>query len=167
MTGLERLKRFNERFCASMEWLGIVAFVGMMLLTTADVIGAKVFLKPVPGSLDLMMMAQLISMSFALGASFITHRHVSVEFFVPLLPRFIQKITACLIHSLVLLLFIFIAWQLFVLGHDLKVNGEVSPTIRIQLYPFVYGAAVAVVATGLAALANLIQSFSEVFSHEP
>ena len=49
----------------------MIAFVFMMLLTTADVIGAKVFLSPIPGALDLMMLAQLVALSFALGASYL------------------------------------------------------------------------------------------------
>ena len=164
MAGIDRFKRFNHRLSLGVEWVGILAFVFMMILTTVDVVGAKVFLKPVPGSLDLMMLAQLLSISFALGASFIANRHVSVEFFVPLMPKFIQKISACIIHALVLLLFIVISWQLFVYAHDLKTYGEVSPTIRIPLYPFVYCAAVAIIPAALVSMANFAVSVMEVFS---
>jgi TRAP-type C4-dicarboxylate transport system permease small subunit len=166
MAVVDSFKQMNQKLSAAVEWVGIVAFVFMMLLTTVDVIGAKVFLKPVPGSLDLMMLAQLISMSFALGASFIAHRHVTVEFFVPLMPKAIQKITGVMVHTLVLVLFVVMCWQLFVYGSDLKSYGEVSPTIRIQLYPYVYGAAIAFIPACLAALANLAQSLIEVRSHE-
>lgn len=146
--------------------MGIIAFLFMMLLTAADVIGAKVFLKPIPGAIDLMMVAQLICISFALSASFIAERHVAVEFFVPLLPKTLRRITAVSIHSLVFILFAVMTWQVFVYGYDLKSYGEVSPTIRIQLYPFVYGAAAAFVPACLAALFNIVQSLVEVFSHE-
>jgi TRAP-type C4-dicarboxylate transport system permease small subunit len=163
---LKTIKRWNDSVCKVVESMGLVAFLFMMLLTTVDVIGAKAFLKPVPGSLDLMMLAQLISMSFALGASFIAHRHVTVEFFVPLLPKALQKISACLVHGLVLALFVLMAWRLFVHGLDFKTYSEVSPTIRIQLYPFVYCAAAAFLPACIAALLNLIQALTEVFSHE-
>jgi TRAP-type C4-dicarboxylate transport system permease small subunit len=166
MIALQKVKRWNDSLCTVVEGVGLVAFIFMMLLTTVDVIGAKLFLNPVPGALDLMMLAQLISMSFALGASFIAHRHVTVEFFVPLLPKALQKISACLIHGLVLALFVIMSWRLFAHGFDFKAYGEVSPTIRIQLYPFVYGAAAAFFPACIAALLNLIQSLIEVFSHE-
>jgi TRAP-type C4-dicarboxylate transport system permease small subunit len=166
MTGFDQFKLWNTKLSAGVEWIGIVAFVFMMLITTVDVIGAKIFLNPVPGSLDLMMQAQLISMSFALSASFIAHRHVSVEFFVPLLPRFVQKVTAIFINTLMLLLFIVITWQLWVYGHELKAYGEVSPTIRIQLYPFVYAAAAAFVPATVAALINVIESVAKVVANE-
>ena len=166
MTGFKRFKHWNQKFSAAVEWIGLVAFVFMMLLTTVDVVGAKMFLKPVPGSLDLMMLAQLTAMGFALAASYIARRHVSVEFFVPLMPRFLQKLTALLVSLLMLFLFIVMSWQLFVYGYDLKAYGEVSPTIRIQLYPYVYGAAFAFIPACLAALADLMESFLEVFAHE-
>jgi TRAP-type C4-dicarboxylate transport system permease small subunit len=135
----------------------------MMLLTTVDVIGAKLFLKPVPGSLDLMMIAQLIAMGFALSASYIANRHVQVEFFVPLMPKFIQRIAAVFIQSLVLYLFVVMTWQLFVYGHDLKTYGEVSSTIRIPLHPFTFAAAIAFIPACLVALAKWIQTILEVF----
>lgn len=166
MTGLDAYKRWNEKFSNGIEWVGIVAFVFMMLLTTVDVIGAKVFLKPVPGALDLMMLAQLVCISFALSASFIANRHVAVEFFVPLMPSALQRITAIFIDGLVFVLFVLMTWQLFVYGYDLKSYGEVSPTIRIQLYPFVYGASLAFIPASLAALANLYESVKKVSSHE-
>ena len=166
MLSLQSIKRWNDSLCTIIETLGLVAFIFMMLLTTVDVVGAKMFLKPVPGALDLMMLAQLISMSFALGASFVAHRHVTVEFFVPLLPKALQKISACLINGLVFMLFVLMSWRLFVHGFDFKAYGEVSPTIRIQLYPFVYGAAAAFIPACIAAFLNLIQSLVEVLPHE-
>ncbi len=166
MLSLKNVKHWNDSLCTVVEGMGLVAFLFMMLLTTVDVVGAKAFLKPVPGSLDLMMLAQLVSMSFALGASFIAHRHVTVEFFVPLLPKSLQRITACLIHGFVFLLFVIMSWRLFAHGYDFKTYGEVSPTIRIQLYPFVYGAAAAFIPACIAAFVNLVQALVEGFSHE-
>ena len=166
MPSLQTIKQWNHTLCKVVENAGLVAFLFMMLLTTVDVFGAKVFLKPVPGSLDLMMLAQLISMSFALGASFVAHRHVRVEFFVPMLPKFLQKLSACLIHALVLGLFVIMCWRLFLHGLDFKTYGEVSPTIRVQLYPYVYCAAAAFIPACIAAAINLIQALIEVIPHE-
>jgi TRAP-type C4-dicarboxylate transport system permease small subunit len=160
---LKQITRFNETVSLGFEWVGLVAFVFMMVLTTVDVIGAKLFLKPVPGSLDLMMIAQLIAMGFALSASYIGKRHVQVEFFVPLMPKTTQRISALMVQSLVLFLFIVMTWQLFVYGHDLKVYGEVSATIRIPLYPFTYAAALAFIPACLVALVKWVEAVFEVF----
>ncbi len=166
MAILDNFKRFNEKVSTGFEWFGLAAFLLMMLLTTVDVIGAKLFLRPVDGSLDLMMILQLLAMSLTLGTSYITGRHVQVEFFTPLLPKLVQRINRCFIQSLMLLLFIVMTWQLFVYGNDLKLYSEVSSTIRIPLYPFTYAAAVAFIPACLAALAKWIQAIIEVFKHE-
>jgi TRAP-type C4-dicarboxylate transport system permease small subunit len=86
-----------------------------------------------------------------------------VEFFVPLLPGILQRLSAILVRLLVLALFILVTWQMFVYGADLKNYTEVSPTIRIPLYPFAYAAAVAFIPATLASLAKLIQSLVEAF----
>ena len=162
MKRLEKFERFNEKVSLGVEWAGVLAFVFMMLLTTADVIGAKIFLFPIPGSLDLMTLAQLVCMSFALSASYIANRHVQVEFFIPLLPEALQRLTECVIQILVLFFFVIMTWQLFVYGHDLKSYGEVSPTIRIALYPFTYAASIAFIPACLVSSAKVIRSIVEV-----
>jgi len=166
MAIIDRFKQFYERVSLSFEWVGLVAFICMMLLTTIDVIGAKLFQHPVPGALDLMMILQLLALGFALSMSYITNRHVEVEFFMPLMPKLAQRITALFVQSLMLALFSTMTWQLFLYGHDLKMYGEVSSTIRIPLYPFTYAAAVAFIPVCLVALAKWIQTFTKVFKHE-
>lgn len=166
MAMLDKLKGLNEKVSMGFEWVGLTAFVSMMVLTTIDVIGAKLFLRPVNGALDLMMILQLLAMGFALSMSYIQKRHVQVEFFMPLMPKLVQRITACLVQSLLLALFIIMTWQLFVYGHDLKIYGEVSSTVRIPLYPFTYATAVAFIPVCLVALVKWIQTFIEVLKRE-
>ncbi|MFZ7127666.1 MAG: TRAP transporter small permease [Desulfobacterales bacterium] len=163
MGTLKKFDRFNERFSTGIEWVGVVAFVSMMLLTTVDVIGSKLFLAPVPGSLDLMMLAQLTAISFGLGASYVVNRHVEVEFFMPLLPRMTRRIAGCIVQFLVLSLFIIMTWQIFVYGADLRTYGEVSPTIRFPLHPFAFGAGIAFIPATFVALARFLHSLAEVF----
>lgn len=163
MTLLQKFERFNQKISTQIEWVGIVAFAFMMLLTTADVIGAKIFQQPIPGALDLMMLAQLICASFALSASYIANRHVQVEFFTPLLPESIQRIVEFLITTVVFVFLVLLTWQMYVYGHELKNYGEVSPTIRIAVFPFTYAAAIAFIPACLVSLAKVIKSLIEVF----
>lgn len=162
MSFQEKLERFNEKISDGAEWIGAVAFVSMMLLTTADVIGAKIFKNPIPGALDLMMLAQLLCVSFALAASYIANRHVQVEFFMPLLPKPFRRIAGFCIQCLVLLFLVTMTWQMFKYGHELKLYGEVSPTIRIAVYPFTYAASIAFIPACLVSLSKVIKSFAKV-----
>lgn len=162
MTFLDKFEKFNRKISMSMEWVGVAALFLMMIITTVDVIGAKMFLKPVFGALDIMAIAQLLAMSFAVSATLILGRHVQVEFFVMLLPGKAVAIVDCIVNVLGFLLFVLIIWRLFAFGHDLDIDGEVSSTARIPLYPFVYGAAVACIPACLAYLYMFIDSIKKV-----
>jgi hypothetical protein len=73
MTGLEKFEKFNHKISMSIEWVGLVAIVLMMLITTIDVLGTKLFLLPVFGALDIMMLAQLVAMTFAPSGHYRQH----------------------------------------------------------------------------------------------
>ncbi len=92
----------------------------MVALTSVDVIGAKLFRTPVFGALDIMMLAQLIAISFAGAMALILGRHVQVEFFMILLPKRVQVLVDILINLLCLVFFVIIVWRLFVHGYDLQ-----------------------------------------------
>ena len=159
MEGLKKFDRFNRKLAMGGEWVGLAALILMMLLTTVDVLGSKLFLLPVFGALDLMMLAQLVAMTFAAGATLIVGLHVQVEFFVPLLPKRVQAVVNCIIYFLSLCLFVLIVWRLLLYGYDLQIGGEVSSTARIPFYPFVYGAALACVPVCLIYLYHFFESF--------
>lgn len=166
MAALNRFNTINQKISAGVESIGLFAFVMMMVITTLNVLGAKIFLIPMSGAIDIMMLAQLVSMAFALGSSLIYGRHVQVEFFVPLLPKRLQAVTDLMVRFLGLGLFVVLVWQLWLYGHDLQTRGEVSPTARIPLYPFAYACAVAFVPGCMVYLSLSIESLLKVFKHE-
>ena len=143
MPGLEKFEKFTRRLSSWFEWIGLAGLLVMMFITCIDVIGAKLFLRPVLGAIDIVMLAQLVAISFAVASGLILGRHVQVEFFVILLPKRVQAVIECIIHLLGLSLFILIIWRLCIYGYSLQTGEEVSATARIPLYPFAYGIALA------------------------
>lgn len=162
MSILEKLKHSNNRLSFLVEWIGLTGILLMMLITCIDVIGAKVFLLPVPGSIDIIMISQLVAISFALAGSLILGRHVEVEFFVPLLPKMLRDIINCIIQFLGLFLFMMICWRLFEHAYSLYSGNEVSPTLRIPMYPFAYGASFACIPVCLFYLHGSITSIMRI-----
>ena len=73
---LDKFEKFNRRISAWIEWVGFAAICLMVALTCVDVIGAKIFRTPVFGALDVMMIAQLLAISFAGSMALILGRHV-------------------------------------------------------------------------------------------
>lgn len=166
MTGLEKFTRFNRKLSTGIEWVGLVAFIFMMVVTTADVIGAKLFLSPVFGALDTMMLAQLIAITFSAAAALIMGRHVQVEFFYVLLPKRLKGVVDIVVFFICFLFFALIVWRLILYGYDLQIEGEISSTARIPFYPFVYGAAFASVAVCLVYFGFLMEAVLRVLKNE-
>lgn len=142
---LDKFARFNETIGRWTTSAGLAAVVFMIVLTGADVVGTKSMRLPVPGALDMMALAQLVAITLAAGMTLVERRHVSVEFFVQLLPKRLQLLIECAVELLSLALFLLLVWRLFQLGYFQQTGNETTPTIRIPLAPFAYLAALALV----------------------
>jgi TRAP-type C4-dicarboxylate transport system permease small subunit len=160
MPYLEKLERLNRWVIQRVEWIGFAALLAMMVVTCIDVLGAKLFLRPIRGALDSVEIAQLVAISFAAAAALVCGRHIEVEFFVVLLPKRLQSYIAFVVHLFGFVLFVLVVWRLAEHGYHLQTGGEVSPTARIPLYPFTYGAAFACIPVCLSLLIKAITSFS-------
>jgi len=162
MPGLEKFEKFNRQLSSWFEWIGLAALLVMMLITCIDVIGSKLFLRPVLGAIDIVKLAQLVAISFAVASALILGRHVQVEFFVILLPKRVQAVIDSIIHLLGLSLFILIIWRLCVHGYSLQTGEEVSATALIPLYPFAYGIALASIPVCLVFLQRFLDAIVRV-----
>lgn len=163
---LEKFERFNRKITGWAEWIGFGAIVLMVVLTCVDVVGAKVFRNPVFGALDIMMLAQLIAVSFAGAMALIQGRHVEVEFFMRLLPRRVQGVVDALINVLCLVFFVIVVWRLFVYGHFIQIGGEQTMTARIPMFPFAYASAVAIIPFCFIFLQHFLSSIVRVVKNE-
>ena len=158
MPDLKKFGTFNRKISFAIEWVGLIGFLSIMLITTVDVIGTKAFLSPVFGALDVIMQAQLIAMSFAAAATLVAGRHVAVEFFVTRLPKPLRKVIEVFVNLIGLALFVVLVWRLTGYAYALQIDHEATPTARIPLYPFAYGAAFAFVPVCLVYLHYLLES---------
>ena len=156
----EKFEKFNVKLSRAFEWVSIGAMLLIVAVTFMDVAGAKFFRLPLPGSIDIVMLAQLVAIAFAAGMALIKGRHIQVEFFVRLLPRNLQKVIDIFVLLLTLLLFSAIIWRLGVLGYSFQTSGEYSATIRIPYYPFAYGLALACVPVWLITLVQLLKALT-------
>jgi len=159
---MDKFDRFNHLISTMFEWIGLAGLLLMMLVTCIDVIGSKIFLRPVPGSIDIVMLSQSVAISFVAASALLLGRHVYVEFFVTILPPRIRNTVDCIMHFFALVLFVLIAWRLSAYGYSLFTGNEVSPTARIPLYPFAYGIALACIPVSLVLLSSFIRSLLRI-----
>lgn len=158
---LDKFERFNLRLSGLFEWIGLAGLLIMMAITCIDVVGAKVFRWHLLGAIDIVMLFQIVAISFAASMALILGRHIRVEFFFNLLPRRAQAVINSFVLLLGLGLFIVIIWRLCVLGYSFQTSGEYSATAYIPLYPFAYGIALASIPVCLVLLLEFLKSLTK------
>ncbi len=121
--------------------LACVAVVFMMLLSTADVF-LRLLGKPIPGTYELVGFLGAVVVSFALAFTSMEKGHIAVELLVERLSQRAQLGIEAFCNLIGALLFASIAWQAFLYALDIRKSGEVSPTLQMPSYPFIFGIAI-------------------------
>ena len=133
-------EKLGHALARKMYWVAGTAIVAMMLLTCADVV-LRYFRRPIPGTYELVCFLGAVAVSFAMAHTSIEKGHVSVSFIVSLFPSRLQRLIECMTSCFGLFLFSLIAWQSIIYANDLCASHEVSLTLELPFYPFVYGIA--------------------------
>ena len=139
------------------------AIVLMMLLTCADV-ALRYFRHPIPGTYELVCFLGATAVAFAMAHTSVEGGHVAVSLVVRLLPRRLQALVETLTAGFGLMLFAFIARHSLLYGNELRASGEVSLTLEIPFYPFVYGVGVSAAAVCLVLLVDMLKNIVKVFA---
>ena len=111
----------------------------MMLLTCAN-IAFRLSGKPISGTVELLGFLGAITATFALGYTQTKRDHISVTVLSELFPKPLRKITE-ITNDVVCMLFSLLAgFQIFRIAKMTAATGEITETLGIIYYPFVYAA---------------------------
>jgi len=148
----------------------------MMLLTCIDValrftttIHARsgwtflASLKPIPGTYELVCLLGVVAASFAMAHTSLQAGHVAVNFVVRLLDEKKQAIIEIITGTISFLFFAIICWQSIVYAGKAKSIGEVSMTLQIPFYPFIYGIALSAFTVCLVLVVIVMSEWKKVF----
>ena len=155
-------ERIATDLARKLYWVAGAAIVAMMLLTCADVI-LRYFRRPIPGTYELVCFFGAVAVAFAMAHTSVERGHVAVSIVVQLFPKKIQDLIESITNSLGFVLFALIAWQSMIYANDLHAYGEVSLTLQLPFYPFVYGIGFSAAAVCLVLLSDLFKSLMKVF----
>jgi TRAP-type C4-dicarboxylate transport system permease small subunit len=159
---LRTLEKMNHYISAWFERIGIIALLLTLGLTCVDVIAAKLFRVPIHGAIDIVTLSQVVAIAFTIAAAQIAGRHIQVELFVSRLSEASQVTIDSFIYFLQLILFAVIAWRTYVLGRALQMAEEVSATLFVPLYPFVFAITLGCVPVCIIFLLKFINSVIKV-----
>jgi TRAP-type C4-dicarboxylate transport system permease small subunit len=135
------IEKINRCLNQLLTVLAGCCLVVLITMTSANVV-LRIFGRAIPGTFELMGYLGALIGALALGQTQIKRGHISVDILV---NTFSPKVKAWLqvVNSAVCaLLFAGAAWQIGRLATILKNTGEVTETLRIIYYPFIYAVAV-------------------------
>ena len=160
-----QLDKLTRSFSWSLEWVGAIGILLMFLVNFIDVMGAKLFIWPLPGSVEIISFSQIVAIAPAIAFTLILGRHIRVEFIIDRFPKRIRAAISSISSFLSLILFVLIIWQSFLYGQSLQKAGEIGSTSYLPFYPFAYLIAFCSVPVCLVFLIEVLKSLNEVFSH--
>lgn len=155
-----KFRLLAQNLAQLLEWVGIVGVLFMLLVTVVDVVGAKVFLSPLRGGMELVGFGQIVAISCTIAVALYFGRHIAIELFVYRLSGRMQKHINMVVSILGLILFVIITWQSCTYGISLKKAGEISSSAHMPFYPFAFVIAVGAAVAALYYLNEIIRYFT-------
>jgi TRAP-type C4-dicarboxylate transport system permease small subunit len=168
---MDFLDKISKDLAKILYWIAGIAIVSMMLLTCADVVlrfGVTIYriygwkflelFKPIAGTYELVCFLGAVAVSFAMAHTSVEDGHVAVSLIVRLFPQKIQGLVETITSSFGFILFALLAWQSVLYANDLRASGEVSLTLELPFYPFVYGVGFSAAAVCLVLLSDLYKN---------
>lgn len=149
------LDRISRRISWTLFWIAGAAIVAMMVLTCADVV-LRYFRMPIPGTYELVCFFGALAVGFAMAHTSVQQGHVAVSVITQLLPSRVQDWLDAVTGVFSLIFFALVGWQSFRYAGQLHASGEVSLTLQLPFYPFVYGIGLSAWAVCLVLLARVL-----------
>ena len=139
-----------------MQVIAGIALVFMMTLTTCDVL-LRIFSKPIIGTYEMVAFTGGVVIGFSLPITSFVRGQIFVDFFYQKFPQFWQNVFNVVTRLMVMVLFLFIGWNLMILASDMVRSGEVSLTLQLPFYPVAYGIGVSCFVQCLVIVGDLIK----------
>ena len=145
------IEKLVDALSTCLCWVSALCIVGMMLLTSSDVM-LRYLGYPIKGTYDIVGMLGALVVALPIARTQVLNRHVSMDFMAQRKSRLARGIAQLIAFVLGIAVYALIAWQLIAFARKLQSIGRVSDTMEIPLYPFVYAIAVAFMLTCLVLL---------------
>ncbi len=110
----------------------------MMLLTTADVVGRRVFNHPLVGSFELSVLMLVVITFFSIAHCQLRRGHVTVDILVNKFGRRAQDITESVMYFVFLVISCFLTWQYALYAGQLWQNKLATGILLVPEYPFIF-----------------------------
>ena len=148
------MKRFLTLACALLSGGALFA---IMALTFFDVAGRKLLDNSIPGSLELTELLMVIVIFAALPLVSLRGEHVLFDSLDNTLPPGVLRIQKAVIHLLIAVALLGLAWLMWKTGVQFQQTGETTAQLKFSKAPFIYGMAVMCAVAGVVHLYLMVR----------
>ena len=78
------------------------------------------------------------------------------------MPKKVKTVIQIITNTLVFVFFCLLTWRSILYAEELKLFGEVSMTLQLHYYPFVYGVAFASLVMGVVLITYIVNDIKEL-----
>ena len=157
-----QIKTKIEKICKFCDYIAYIGISLTIVITVMEFI-CRSFGKPIEGTYDIIGLIQVILVCSAIPYCTFQKGHIRVDMFMARLPKRVQVVIDSIIGLLSIGFFLCVAWQSVMLGNSFRRTGDVSMTVFIPFYPFVYIIALSCIFVALLIVSDIIESIiSEV-----
>lgn len=132
---MDRLISYCSRFFMV---VGGSALLLLVLLATGNV-ALRLFHLPFAGTYEIVSFLGALVTAGALAHTQRRKDHIMVDILTARFPLRLKRLLDAVSDGLAALLFGIASWQVYRWGENLRMNGELSETLQLRYYPFVYG----------------------------
>ncbi len=136
---------------------GGVSLLALTLLATMNV-ALRIFQVPVGGTYEVVSFLGAIVTAGALGYTQKRKDHIVVDILSDKFPAPVKRVLDRVSYVLILVFFSVVSWQTFVYGKRLLRTGELSETLKIAYYPFVFLVGIGFAVLALTILLDLVET---------
>jgi len=137
---------------------GGVSLLALTLLATMNVL-LRIFQVPVSGTYEVVSFLGAIVTAGALGYTQKRKDHIVVDILSEKFPAPVKRELDRISYILILVFFSIVSWQTFVYAKRLMRTGELSETLKIAYYPFVFLVGIGFAVLSLTSFLDLIETF--------
>jgi TRAP-type C4-dicarboxylate transport system permease small subunit len=154
------LDKTNEVLNKVLIIIGSVALLSLMLIATANVI-MRIAGHPFLGAYELVGFFGAVVAAFALGETQRRKDHIMVDILTRKFPKIIVRIIDILKYIITMIFFAVVSRQVYLKGITIKNCGEVSETLQIIFYPFIFCVSMGFAILSFTILIDLIKSITK------
>jgi len=113
-------------------------FFSVMLLVLTNILMRNIFKQPIMGTVEIVGLLVSTGLGLALANCEIAGSNIAMDTLTEKLSLKVQKLLEIVIYAVSLVFWSIIVWRIFVFANTLFINGRVTSTASIPIYPFIF-----------------------------